>query len=317
MTRKMLEYDKLTHSFKSVTVSAGHLLLAALKVILASLSFTIIGYGLVALCFNTRTERRLEAEINQLDSLYADLKLTEEQLGDVITGLQLKDSYIYEQMFHSEAPNVDPVGNLDYFFGSDSIPDYKLISYTTDKAGELEARVAKVDGYISDILNSLTDTLFSMPPMTLPLKDISYTQIGATTGEKIQPFTKTIMTHFGMDVIAPVGESIFAPADGVVTLVSRSFKGQGNLVEISHPGGYSTRYEHLSDIYVRKGMNVRRGRKIATVGMSGSSFAPHLHYEILRDTLFLNPVDYIFASVGPEEYSNMLFMAANTKQSMD
>lgn len=314
---KGLEYDKLTHSFKKMTLSVWHLVFAALKVILVSISFTVVGYGLIALFFNTRTERALKAETSRLDSLYRAVKPEEEQLGDVITGLQLKDAYIYEQMFHSEAPNVDPVGNLNQFFGSDTIPDVKLISYTTRKADELDARVCKVDSAFAVIASIVSAKGFVMPPMALPLKDISYTQVGATIGNKIQPFTKTMMEHSGLDIVAPRGEAIFAPADGVVSAASRSSKGQGNIVEISHPGGYLTRYEHLSDIYVRKGEHVQKGRRIASVGMSGSSFAPHLHYEILRDTLFLDPVNFIFASVTPDEYANMLFMAANTRQSMD
>lgn len=314
---KGFEYDKLTHSFKKATLSVWRLVYAAAKIILASLSFTILGYGIIALVFNTRTEKRLKAETATLDSLYTVVKSEEQQLGDVITGLQLKDAYIYEQMFHSEAPNVDPVGNLNQFFGSDTIPDYKLISYTTRKAVELEARVRKVDSALTRIAMIVSGEGFVMPPMTLPIEDISYTQMGATTGEKIQPFTKTIMQHNGLDIIAPRGEIIYAPADGIVTAASKSSRGQGNIVEISHPGGYLTRYEHLQDIFVWKGRPVQKGQKIASVGMSGSSFAPHLHYEMLRDTVFLNPVNYIFASVSPDEYANMLFMAANTRQSMD
>lgn len=314
---KRLKYDGLTHSFQKVTLSMWHLVYAALKLILASISFTVVGYGLIALCFSTRTERKIKAETAEMESLYASLKPVGEQLGDVITGLQLKDAFIYEQMFHSEAPNVDPMGNLNQLFGSDTIPDYKLVSYTTRKAEELEARVSRVDSAFTRILNTVSSGSYVMPPMTLPLKDISYSQVGASTGRKIQPFTKTLMQHDGLDLIAPRGEPVFATADGVVTVASRSSKGQGNIVEISHPGGYLSRYEHLSDIYVSRGEHVRKGRKIAAVGMSGSSFAPHLHYEILRDTLFLNPVNFIFASVDPDEYANMLFMATATRQSMD
>lgn len=314
---KGLEYDKLTHEFKKMSLSAWHVFYAALKVILVSISFTVIGYGVIALCYNTRTERRLKAETERMDSLYRALKPQELLVGDVITGLQLKDAYIYEQMFHSEAPNVDPVGNLDFLFASDSIPDSKLISYTSAKADELSARVSRVDAAFEKIFSLVSSEGFVLPPMTLPLKNISYSQVGASVGDRIQPFTKTLMHHEGLDLIAPQGDTVFSPAAGVVSLVSRSSKGQGNLVEISHPGGYVTRYEHLSDIFVKQGQRVPKGSEIASVGMSGSSFAPHLHYEVMHGSEFLDPVNFIFASVNPEEYSNMLFMAANTRQSMD
>ena len=88
-------------------------------------------------------------------------------------------------------------------------------------------------------------------------------------------------------------------------------------MEIKHKSGYTTHYCHLDDMYVKRGQKVSRGQKIGTVGMTGKAYAPHLHYEVLKDGVHLDPVNYIFASVTPGEYANMLFMAVNTKQSMD
>ena len=62
---------------------------------------------------------------------------------------------------------------------------------------------------------------------------------------------------------------------------------------------------------------VKKGKRIGYVGVSGNSFAPHLHYEVYRDTVVLDPVHYFFASVTPDEYVNMLIMSASTGQSMD
>jgi murein DD-endopeptidase MepM/ murein hydrolase activator NlpD len=68
---------------------------------------------------------------------------------------------------------------------------------------------------------------------------------------------------------------------------------------------------------VRKGMKVKKGKRLGYVGVSGNSFAPHLHYEVLRDTLVMDPVNHFFASVSPDEFVNMLIMSASTGQSMD
>ena len=68
---------------------------------------------------------------------------------------------------------------------------------------------------------------------------------------------------------------------------------------------------------MRAGQTVKAGQQIGTVGMSGRSFAPHLHYELRLDGRTLDPVNYFFGSVGPAEYANMLYMSANTQQSMD
>ena len=68
---------------------------------------------------------------------------------------------------------------------------------------------------------------------------------------------------------------------------------------------------------VSKGRRLKRGDRIGYVGVSGNSFAPHLHYEVLRDTVVLDPVNHFFASVTPEDYLNMLVMSVSTGQSMD
>ena len=117
--------------------------------------------------------------------------------------------------------------------------------------------------------------------------------------------------------IAPAGDPVHAVADGYVKEVVKSRKGLGNVVTLDHENGYMTRYAHLADIEVRRGRKVKKGAKIGYVGVSGNSFAPHLHYEVIRDTTVLDPVNYFFASVSPDEYVNMLIMSASTGQSMD
>ena len=103
----------------------------------------------------------------------------------------------------------------------------------------------------------------------------------------------------------------------MVKNVIRSRKGLGNVVEIDHGNGYVTRYAHLADVEVRKGRELKKGARIGYVGVSGNSFAPHLHYEVLRDTLVMDPVNHLFASVTPDDYVNMLIMAVSTGQSLD
>ena len=156
-----------------------------------------------------------------------------------------------------------------------------------------------------------------VPPLHAPIVPLSYAQIGASVGNRINPYYKVEAPHSGLDIISEADVPVLASAGGVVSEVRRSMKGQGNVVEISHNGGYRTRYAHLAAINVRKGMRVRRGDVIGRVGISGNAYAPHLHYEVLRDTVVMNPVNHFFASVTPAEYLNMVVMSTNTKQSMD
>jgi murein DD-endopeptidase MepM/ murein hydrolase activator NlpD len=166
-------------------------------------------------------------------------------------------------------------------------------------------------------MEALADENFVMPPMTNPLKDFTFAQTGASVGDKMNPFYKVPMRHNGLDLIAPAGEPVHAVADGVISEVIKSRKGLGNVVVIDHGDGYITKYAHLSDMETRKGRKVKRGTRIGYVGVSGNSFAPHLHYEVMRDTVVLDPVNHFFASVTPMEYINMLIMSVSTGQSME
>ena len=155
------------------------------------------------------------------------------------------------------------------------------------------------------------------PPMKSPIEGLKYAQVGSSVGQKLNPFYKVLAHHDGVDLIAGQGTPVLATADGVVTDVRKSGKGLGNVVEITHEGGYVTTFAHLEDIVVRKGEKVKAGKKLASVGMSGNSFAPHLHYEIRKDGKIEDPVNYMFGSFFPEEYMKVAYMAATTGQSMD
>lgn len=313
---KYMQFDKKDFTFQKATRSVYVIIRRVVRTILVSASFTVLAYLGISVVFSTRTERKLKKEIAELRNQYNSIIREEALLSDVITSIQFKDSKIYEQVFNSEAPNMDPVGSLDFLFGSDTIPDHQLVSYTTSKAVELERRADKIDSLFAQIFYKISGD-FTVPPMHLPVNALTYMQIGASEGLKINPFYKAYVYHRGLDIITQQGEPVFATADGLVVDASRSRKGHGNVVEIEHPGGYHTRYAHLMEIAVRRGQTVKRGNKIGSVGMSGSVFSPHLHYEVIKDSTYYDPVNFIFASVTPQEYANMLFMAANTRQSMD
>lgn len=293
------------------------LLLKILTFVLSTLVLTIVLYVVVALVFNTDMERRLKLENETYEHAFSHLDEHFEMLEDAITGLQYKDNDIYNEVFHANAPLIDPMSSLDVFFASDTIPEDKLSEYTSCKADDLLSRTTAVDAAFGSILRTVTSDKYAYPPMRMPIENISYPQVGASMGQKINPFYKAYVFHSGIDFIVAHGTPVYATADGVVGPGTGVFKSSGKVVEIVHKSGYSSLYCHLDESYVQHGQKIRRGQKIGTVGMTGKSYAPHLHYEILKDGEHLDPINYIFASVTPELYANMLFMAVNTKQSMD
>ena len=284
---------------------------------LLTFTLAVLAYLAFALLFRTDTERRLKREIRMYEQLYPGLEERERLLGDAIAGLQHKDNDIYALVFHSGTPGLDPMAERDGLSAViDTIPDYRLSAWNHAKADSLMRCSAEVDSAFLRIFRALGDSAAVLPPMTLPVQDLSYPQVGASSGRKINPFYKAYVFHEGVDLLVPRGTTVLATADGTV-LSAASSRSSGNTVRISHAGGYETVYAHLESMDVHAGQRVRLGQRLGAVGMSGQAFAPHLHYEVRRGGAATDPVGYFFASVSPEEYANMLYMSVNTMQSMD
>ncbi len=310
-------FDKDDIKFSRKRTSVWAVVRWILMFFVATASMAVLYYVIFALIFSTDEEKRLRSENRIYEREYPVLEQKESLVSEVVEGLKFKDNSIYEEIFHAPAPNVDPLSTVDFFAGVDSIADSDIVIYAEKKILKAEDSARNVEENFARIMKVVQDSGFVMPPMTNPMKDFSFAQTGASVGNKINPFYKVGMSHNGLDIIAPAGEPVYAAADGTVRDVIRSRKGLGNVVEIDHGNGYLTRYAHLADIEVRKGRSLKKGTRIGYVGVSGNSFAPHLHYEVMRDTLVMDPVNYMFASVTPEEYMSMLVMSVVTGQSMD
>lgn len=134
--------------------------------------------------------------------------------------------------------------------------------------------------------------LLSSTPSIYPVHGL----LGNGYGWRRDPFTGMRDFHQGLDLVAPLGTRVVAPADGIVTKAGPA-GGFGNSVFISHGYGIITRYGHLSGYLVRVGQRVKRGDVVATVGSTGRSTGPHLHYELLVHQRNVDPIKYIL-----EEY---------------
>lgn len=316
--RKLFIFDTENFHFGQVPRQIGQTLVALVVYVFLTFTLAVLVYLAFSLVSRTDTERRLRREIRMYERLYSDLEKREELLGDAIANLQHKDNDIYSLVFHSPgAPMLDPLDRSSAISAADTIPESRLTTYTGDKADALMKQSRIVDATFERIFRALSDTALVLPPMSLPIADITYPQVGASAGRKMNPFYKAYVYHEGLDLIVTRGTPVLAAADGTVTSAVVSRKGQGRTVRISHAGGYETVYAHLESINVYVGQPVRAGDKIGTVGMSGQAFAPHLHYEVRRDGHAKDPVGFFFASVSPTEYVNMLYMSISTLQSMD
>ncbi len=152
-----------------------------------------------------------------------------------------------------------------------------------DRSDLVERRLETVERAI----HSQSERLAHVPSI-FPVRGL----IGAGFGWRRDPFTGLRQFHRGIDISAPEGTPVRAPADGIVVKTERN-GGYGKVLYISHGNGIVTRYGHLSAYRVRPGQKVRRGDVIALVGNTGRSTAPHLHYEVLVGGKQVDPMRYI------------------------
>ena len=155
----------------------------------------------------------------------------------------------------------------------------------------------RVSNQRTEFLTVLESRLFDqkirnmMVPTQQPVADGI---LGSAFGWRIDPFTSGSALHTGMDFQAEAGTPILAAAGGVV-VVNEFNSGYGNMVEIDHGNDLITRYAHASAVFVKKGDLVKRGQKIAAVGITGRSTGAHLHFEVLVQGVPQDPQKFLSA----------------------
>jgi murein DD-endopeptidase MepM/ murein hydrolase activator NlpD len=154
-------------------------------------------------------------------------------------------------------------------------------------------------------------------PAIQPIENRDLTLIASGFGHRIHPIYKIPKMHNGIDFSAPVGTPVYATGHGVVKVASRSERGLGNQILIDHGYGYETLFACMDELDVRVGQEVKRGDKIGTVGNSGLSVAPHLHYEVHLDGEPMNPINYFFLELSPADYDRLILISKMSGQSFD
>jgi murein DD-endopeptidase MepM/ murein hydrolase activator NlpD len=168
------------------------------------------------------------------------------------------------------------------FFGARAPrPDVNAL---LQRASELSTAFEAVNDTMAQKMEKLRNT-----PSIMPTR-------GWLTGEfsraRMHPILHEVRPHVGIDLSAPTGTPIVAPAAGLVIKSERD-GAYGNVIEIDHGNGIITRYAHASRLVARRGQRVQRGDLIANVGSTGLSVGPHLHYEIHVNGVPVDPLTYV------------------------
>lgn len=240
-----------------------------------------------------------------------NLTLIQNELDNVnkaLTEIQEKDDRLYRLVL-----GVDPIsdeirsagiGGYSEESSTDALPNDLKFGKYRNELKQLDAQI-KVQAVSFDELTALaTENINRIQhrPSIYPIAPKDMIRFASGYGFRTHPIFHIEKFHKGIDLTALKGSPVYATAKGRVTIATNANDGYGNKVSIDHGYGYTTVYAHLHKINVKVGQEVNLGDLIGQVGNTGTSVAPHLHYEVRENNHPVNPLAYIYKDISNEEY---------------
>lgn len=318
-------YDQETLSYRRIEVNTSVRFRNAFVFLTVSALFGLIML-LVLLSsplIETPKEIAQAREIDNYQLQYEQLNRKMQQIESVLDNLQDRDNQIYRVIFEANPISEDVrkagFGGVNRYADLEGFENSELVVSTTKRMEILSKQVVVQSKSLDEIQRMALDkeVLLSAIPSIQPINNEDLRRMASGYGWRTDPFTKTRRKHKGMDFSAPTGTPIYATSDGKVIRVDGRAAGYGKHIRIDHGFGYVTLYAHLSKYNVRPGQEVKRGDVIGFVGNTGRSVAPHLHYEIRKDGVAVNPINFYYGDLNTEEFNALLEAANRENQSLD
>lgn len=316
-------YNPSTLRFEKLVTTGWMVALRVFGWICTALVFAGIIVWLAYTYLDSPKERYLK---NQIEGMEFELALMNNRLDTmaiILNEIEHRDDAIYRTIFEADPVSRNErlagIGGSERFQRMNKLDNATLLKNTATKL-ELIRRKMVVQSKSFDEISELVkmkEEILAATPAIQPVSNKDLDRISSGFGYRIHPIYKVLRLHEGIDFTAPRGTEIYATADGVVEFASASATGYGNELVINHGFGYKTRYAHLSGFKVRKGQKVKRGELVGYVGNTGLSTSPHLHYEVEKDGVKLDPINFFYNDLTPEEYLRVIELANQPNQSYD
>lgn len=323
MPNSRYKFNPESLSFDKVRLGFAAILLRGLAYFVGSLLLAFVYYLIFAIFVDSPKEKALLREIDQLTLQYDLIHREMNNLEKVIGQLQETDDNLYRTIFEAEpipaTLREGGVGGINRYKELEGYDNSSIVIETTKELDRIRKKIYVQSKSFDDLitLSMRKEEMLRSIPAILPISNKDLTRTASGYGLRIHPIYKIIKFHAGMDFTAPSGTDVYVTGDGTVASVFSSKRGLGNHIIINHGFGYTSIYAHLDRFNVRAGQKVKRGDVIGFVGSTGMSVAPHLHYEIKLNGTNVDPVNYYFNDLTPEEYEKMIEIASKTGQSFD
>lgn len=323
MAELKYRFNPDTLNFERIRLSAWQRLKRIMLMLTPGLLVGLTGIVLAYQFIDSPKEGLLRRENKQLLLQYELMNKQLAELDRVLGDVRRRDDNIYRVIFEA-----DPLPETMRQAGSGGINRYKdlqgfsssdLVIDTRKRLDQLSRQLvvqSKSFDEVASLVMLKQDMLASIPSIQ-PVANEDLTRTAGGFGWRIHPIHKINKFHAGMDFTAKTGTSIYATGDGKVVFAEYATNGYGMHVIIDHGYDYQTLYAHLSKVEVKKGQKVKRGDAIGLIGNTGLSSGPHLHYEVHKGGEAVDPVNFYFNDLSPQEYAQMLEISRNAGQSLD
>lgn len=323
MSKVRFQFDKRTLTYRKVQLSTGQRLVRWGGYAAAAMVFASIVIVLFTTFFDSPKEKQLKREIAQLELQYKLLNDRMNHVDHVLGQLQEKDDDIYRVIFEAEPiPNAvreAGFGGVNRYRNLERLSNSDLVIETTERLDRLTKKLVVQSRSFDEVvgLAKRKEEMLASIPAIQPVANKKLRRVASGFNYRIHPIYKIKHFHTGIDFSAPRGTEIYATGNGVVKEVTSKNRGYGKHMVIDHGFGYETLYAHMSRFNVREGQKVKRGDVIGYVGSTGTSTAPHCHYEVIKNGEQINPINFFFNDLTPEEYEKIIELSSRSNQSFD
>jgi len=323
MSKVKFRFDTRTLQYEKVELKLWDKFKKLLGYLLTGIVFSIIVIWVAYTFFDSPKEKQLRREISFMKMQYDELNDQLDKDADVLKGLQEKDDDIYRVIFEAEpipeSERQAGIGGVNRYQKLENYSSSALVIETTKKLDKISKQLVVQSKSFDDVIQLAKnkERMLASIPAIQPISNKKLKRIASGFGWRIHPIYKIKRFHTGIDFSAPRGTEIYATGDGVVKEADAKLSGYGNHVLIDHGYGYETLYGHMSKFNVKVGQKVKRGDVIGYVGSTGTSTAPHCHYEVIKNGKKINPINFFFKDLSPDEYEKVIELSSRSNQSFD
>jgi len=316
MAHKKFVYDLETLSVRKDKKNFLQHLITLIPHAVVAMIFSFIFIFTFYYFYDSPEEILLKRENRQYEQQLILFNKKMDKINKVLANLAFRDDNIYRSIF-----DVDPIpdairqsgfGGSNRYENLEGYDNSNLIINTAKRIDKVMKEIyvqSKSYDEVISLLNNKEKMLRCVPSIQ-PVLNKQLTRIASYFGYRTDPIYGVRKHHDGIDFTAHTGTPVYATGDGVVVKASNSHNGYGNEVEIDHGFSYKSKYAHLSKILVKEGQKVKRGHVIGLVGNTGKSTGPHLHYEVRKNNVPINPINFFFRDLSPDDYDKMIELSS-------